>query len=161
MQISSEFNQQKWGVIMWVTIPPELSLSMEDFRDWIGAEPCGTTHWVEPDIRYEPGQCSIVSPAPADVAALPLLLCVFLPRLAIALLPSVAALPACFCFLATLRVSYKLNCVLLFHIFNAIAPQASLFTVTISASAIGQECWTKLSWTSKYFSASHGTDDLH
>ena len=126
-----------------------------------GAEQRETTHWAEPDIRYETGQCSIVSPASADVAALPLLLCVPASSRHRLAPHCVAALTACSCFLTTLRVSYKLNCVLLFHIFNAIAPQASLFKVTISASAIWQECWTKSSWTSKYFSASHGTDDLH
>ena len=112
MQISSQFNQAEMGYTRASNHSSRTVMSMEDFRDLKGAEPCGTTHGAELHIRYELAQSIIVSPAFADVAALPcsctLLLGVFLPCLAIdLLLHCVAVLPACSCSFVTLRVSYK------------------------------------------------------
>ena len=126
-----------------------------------GAEQRGTTHWAEPNVRCETGQCSIVSPAFTDVASLPLLLCSCLVS------PSPRS-PLCCCTRSLLLLSYNLSSELQIKtvcsssIFtSAIAPQASLIKVIISASAIRQEYWIKSSWANKYFSASHGTGDLH
>ena len=123
-------------------------MCMEDYQLPKGAEPYGTACWAEVNVRYVQCESIIASPSSTECGAAPLLLrpapvvcasVTFLPRSRHHL-----ALDLCCCHLSllllfvTLRVSSKINCVLLFAILCYFSSSNSA-KVIISASAFGHE----------------------